>query len=179
MMGMTAVGQKLHEEHLSTLGILNTLEGVILGRSADNPMDLSSPGNREYLEQLITVMDQDVTQHFGFEEEMIFPILRENGAADIAEMLFQEHEIIRPLAGHLKTMATDALQTGFDRARWSEFRARIIELMEREAFHIQKEEMGMVRVLAHFIDAETDQRLATRHAQFADEFSRQAAADPG
>ncbi len=167
MKDLTLIGQRLHAEHEQTLSMLNALEDIILGRPADEPLDLGADGAREILETLITVVDQDVNKHFLFEETELFPILRQKGAADMADLLTHEHVVIRPLAEGLKLIARTALETGFDRDGWGQFRVHVMDLMERETWHIQKEEMGLVRVLAYFIDADTDRILAQRYDELA------------
>lgn len=160
---LTEVGRRLHAEHEATLSILNALESAFLSRPAGEPMDLADADGRQRLERLIRVVKQDVSRHFDFEEECIFPILREMGARDMANLLTHEHAAIKPLARRLEALADAALTDGFTAATWGEFRVQVIELMEREAFHIQKEEMGMVRALGYFLDPERDRELARRY----------------
>lgn len=162
----TQVGQKLHDEHQATLSILNELESEILSRPQNKPMDLSDVDARQQLEHFIAVVDRDVTCHFAFEEEVLFPILREKGAGDMVTLLTHEHQLIKPLGGGLAILAREALANGFDPTTWGEFRTQVIELMERESFHIQKEEMGLIRALGFFLDPETDRQLAERYADF-------------
>jgi hemerythrin-like domain-containing protein len=159
----TEIGRRLHEEHQSTLSILNDLEAAILARPQDHPMDLADARERETLERFIRVVDRDVSRHFDFEEDALFPILRSRGAADMADMLTREHAAIKPIAIRLKAVAAHALKHGFNALTWGEFRTSVIDLMDREAFHIQKEEMGLVRVLAYFLDDAQDAALAKRY----------------
>ena len=159
----TEVGRRLHEEHTATLAIFNDIEDAILSRKADSPLDMGKEEDRETLERLISVMRRDVTRHFDFEEQAVFPLLREKGAADIVDMLTHEHTAIKPIAYRLEEIASHALTDGFDDATWGEFRLQVIELMERESFHIQKEEMGLVRGLLHFLDPEQDLELARQY----------------
>ena len=161
--GFTEVGRRLHEEHTATLAVLNDVEDAILSRKANAPMDLSTAEDRENLERLVSVVRMDVTRHFDFEEQALFPVLREKGAGDIADMLTQEHTAIKPIASRLEAIASHALTHGFNEATWAEFRLQVIELMERESFHIQKEEMGLVRGLLHFLEPEQDLDLARQY----------------
>lgn len=165
-MSGSEVGRMLHEEHEATLSVLNELEGIILDRAPDQPMDVEDPDDRGHLERLIHVIDRDVNRHFSFEEEVLFPILRQRGAGDMVDLLTHEHQAIRPLAGGLDIIVRDALDAGFDAASWGEFRDQVMELMERESFHIQKEEMGLIRALNVLVDAETDQELAARYKDY-------------
>lgn len=165
MMGMTELGRMLHEEHQRTLSLLNNLEGRILGPGANVPMSADSDDDRKQLRDVIEVVDQDVDRHFGFEEEVLFPLLAEHGAGDMTEMLMQEHALIRPLAARLKELALRALDGGLDAIAWGDFKTLGMELVEREMFHIQKEEMGLVQGLGYFLDPETDRELSLRYAE--------------
>jgi len=165
MMGLTQLGQMLHEEHQRTLSLLNSLESRILGPAANVPLSPDSDDDRRQLKTVIDVVDQDVDRHFGFEEEVLFPLLAEHGASDMTEMLMQEHELIRPLAARIKELALQALDGGLDDTAWGDFKTLGMELVEREMFHIQKEEMGLVQGLSYFLDPDTDRELSLRYAE--------------
>lgn len=77
----------------------------------------------------------------------------------------QEHELIRPLAARIKELAVLALDGGLDDSTWGEFKTLGMELVEREMFHIQKEEMGLVQGLSYFLDPDTDRELSLRYAE--------------
>jgi len=165
MMGLTQLGQMLHDEHQRTLSLLNNLESRILGPAANVPMSPESDDDLRQLRNVIEVVDQDVDRHFGFEEEVLFPLLSEHGATDMTEMLMQKHELIRPLAARIKELAVLALDGGLDDSTWGEFKTLGMELVEREMFHIQKEEMGLVQGLSYFLDPDTDRELSLRYAE--------------
>lgn len=167
MRGLTTVGAMLHEEHQRTLTILNALEMALTHRSANRPIDVGDASHRRNLQDFVAVVDQDVTRHFSFEEDHLFPHLSEAGAADMVEMLTFEHGLIRPLAAGLKAEVERALARGFETSGWPAFRTSAMELIERESFHIQKEEMGLIRVLHQVLDAEADRQLAALYAQHA------------
>lgn len=166
MMNMTRIGQMLHEEHQRTLTMLNDLEGRIYGAAAKKPLDAADAGDRRRLEAVLSVVDEDVERHFAFEEEVLFPILDDAGAADMVQMLTYEHKAIRPIAQRLRELAAGALEPGFGAGEWDEFRTLARELIEREMFHIQKEEIGLVQGLSHVLDPEADGELSLRYAEY-------------
>jgi hemerythrin-like domain-containing protein len=168
MPGLTVIGDTLHEEHLRTLRILNALEMVLTGRAANRPIDVGDASCRRNLEDFIAAVDHDVTRHFSFEEDHLFPILRAAGATDMVDMLTHEHAVIRPMAEALRREIGRALEHGFEVAGWGRFRDATLELIERESFHIQKEEMGLIRALPRFLDAETESRLAEIYLRVAE-----------
>jgi len=161
------VGRLLHQEHLDTLAAMNTLEEIIDSRFRDRPLDVSQEAVRQQLGTLITAIDHDLYVHFHFEERDIFPILDRAGLGDMTAMLIHEHDAIRGLASRLRSVAVGALQSTFDKTTWSEFREAGMDLVPSVMFHIQKEEMGVIRRLEAFLDSAIDKELADRHAEGA------------
>lgn len=157
--GATRIGEALHTEHMRTMEALDTLETLTTNRRPPNPVE-----SADLLESIARNLDEDVSRHFGFEEEHLFPLLRDAGAGFMVDMLTGEHAEIRPLAESLRDSCR-ALATGnLDPALWDSFRADARELIERETFHIQKEEMGLLAALSQVLDAKEDAILAERHA---------------
>lgn len=167
--GTTHIGSRLHEEHQSTLRCLNDLELLIRFREAP---DLRDANTRRRLEDVARTLEDDVTRHFAFEEEELFPRLRQAGAGFMVDMLTAEHADIRPFAQDLSGLVRGVLEAGFTADTWSEFVRLANELLDRETFHIQKEEMGLLSALAQILDSETDALLAERHAKRADGATR-------
>lgn len=161
MFGSTRTGSALHGEHQSTLAALNDLEALIRG-----PLpDVSKTDIAARLNGVAQVLEDDVTNHFAFEEEHVFPVLEDAGGGHMVAMLKGEHQIIRPLAEETRRLALEALAAAaFSRDSWAAFKEVAGELVEREVFHVQKEEMGLLAALAQILDPETDSQLADTHA---------------
>ena len=157
----TKVGTLLHREHVKTLDAMENLESFLQMHSRRDP---PKPGNAEttkILQSLLGDLAGEMGRHFSFEENWLFPLLSERGHSGIVAMLTEEHEIIRPLARVLARGAATALAgAGFLPQGWQEFHDRASELCERETFHIQKEETGLIGALPFLLDADTDTRLA-------------------
>jgi hemerythrin-like domain-containing protein len=161
------IGRVLHQEHLETLAAMNALEEMIDSRFRDRPPDVSRESARQQVGTLIAAVDHDLYHHFQFEERDLFPTLAQAGVGDITAMLIQEHDAIRPLAERLRSVAVRALQDAFDKTTWREFREAGMDLVPSVMFHIQKEEMGVIRRLDVLLDAATDKKLADLHAERA------------
>jgi hemerythrin-like domain-containing protein len=161
------VGRMLHQEHLDTLAAMNVLEELIHREFRDRPLDVSGETARQQLGKLIAVIDNDIDRHFRFEEQHLFPILAEAGLGEITEMLIQEHNSVRSFAERLRSIAARALEGGFDEATWREFREVGMDLAPSVMFHIQKEEMGVIRGLDVLLDGATDKELAEKYAGYA------------
>lgn len=160
--GTTRIGAALHAEHQATMATLDALERLTDSRT---PPDTTSPAVRATLEDVARALEDDVRRHFSFEEDNLFPRLADAGAAFMVDMLSAEHDDIRPLAGYVRDACTAFTEAVPDAAAWAEFRAAARDLIERETFHIQKEEMGLLAALSQILDPDTDADLAARHAE--------------
>ena len=146
---------------------MNTLEAIIDSKfGIGRPM---SPARRSGSNStpLITAVDYDLYHHFEFEERDLFPILDLAGLGDMTAMLIHEHDAIRRLADRLRSVAVRALQDAFDKTTWREFREVGMDLIPSVMFHIQKEEMGVIRRLDVLLDAATDKELIEPYAGLA------------
>lgn len=159
--GATRIGEALHTEHQSTLAALDALERLIDRRAIP---DAADPQVRQVLETVAQALEDDVARHFAFEEENLFPRVAAAGATFMADMLAGEHEEIRPLAGQVRDLCRAHLDAGLSETDWRLLRDVAQDLIERETFHIQKEEMGLLAALAQILDRDTDADLAARHA---------------
>jgi hemerythrin-like domain-containing protein len=166
MSGLNAVARLLHDEHRRTTEVLSDLEERIMGRDRDRPWNIAADAGRRRLQTLVDVLDHDIARHFVFEEECLFPALSKAGYGELTAALVTDHLTIRSFAGDIRRLATAALAGGFDRAAWQDFRNVAMDLVPSVMFHIQKEEMTVVRRLSDLLDDETDRRLAEEHARF-------------
>ncbi len=162
MMTQTQTGALLHQDHLQTIAILQSLDELV-GRHRNPPAVEGDVRNE--LQRLAATMRAEVEQHFGFEENHLFPEFRRRGEVGIVTMLTHEHRAILPLALEAADRAEAALAGGFDAAAWQAFRDTASELVEREIFHIQKEEMGLLAAISALLDPATDAALAETYGR--------------
>lgn len=155
------IGQLLHADHLTTLGTLQELEELLV-RQGSTPPDLRRAEVRAALGTLVAVVKGEVSRHFGFEENHLFPVLAEAGQMGMTMLLISEHRAILPVAEVAGEQAEAALAAGaFTPEGWAEFREAGLEFCERELFHIQKEEMGLLAAVSALVGPDEDARLAT------------------
>lgn len=147
------LSEVLHKEHQRTLIVLDELDGW-RGKSCPKLDDIT-----KLLEDLIDVTENDVTNHYAFEEEHLFPILRQNGADFMVNMLTSEHRMIRPIAQKLNALSQSALANGFNKESWDAFMELSFEFIGHETFHIQKEEMGLINALNSIFTKEMEAPL--------------------
>lgn len=145
---------RLHQDHLATIQLWSRLENAIAARASDEQL---APLYR----QCAVALAEEVTRHFGFEEQELFTRLAQAGDSDIAGLLSEEHETIREVGGRFQALAT---QPQPDAATRKELRALGVELAERMVSHVQKEEMALLPALEDLIDEDTDRELALRYA---------------
>ena len=162
MIPTTRIGTLLHADHMATIQTLEALERRIAGARKPPALDAALSG---WLGDLAATLRAEVETHFGFEEAHIFPLFLAQGQTGIVEILSQEHETILPLARRVAALAERAVADGrFAESDWGEFRMKGGELIERELFHIQKEEMGLLAGVAMLVDAGQDAALAEAFA---------------
>jgi hemerythrin-like domain-containing protein len=153
----------LHQEHLSTLSVLNRLDGLLGEMGPKKPPDRARAGLTPLLNDLAAIVDGEVGPHFAFEEEALFPRLAEYGDSGIGTFLSEEHDAILPLGARLGALARGAAKDGFSGDDWAEFHRGGLELVERLMSHIQKEEMGLLPVLDDMLDEKDDRELANAY----------------
>lgn len=153
----------LHDEHFATMALLEKLEKALSG-TQKAPASDDSTMNR-LLGDIEAVLHEEISHHYSFEEEHLFPLFGEFGDAGITMMLRSEHEIIRPLAAELSDLAKVGRKDGFTQSSWDDFREKGLELVEREVFHIQKEEMGFLPALDQMIDEDQDSELTMAYIE--------------
>ncbi len=165
MIEHTLLSQLLHREHLHTLTVASDLEARAEDKRA-GPIDIADPDGRAQLEALIHVAEVDIGKHYRFEEEVLFPRLVAAGLGPMVDVLIVEHEAVRVIAGPLRDAAEAALRAGFTSDGWRAFREGVFDLVASVSFHIQKEELGVIRQLATVLGAEADRELGALYASF-------------
>ena len=157
MLSNSRIAAYLHTDHMATIAQLQELEDLIRAKAAP----VLTPQLRQGLADLAATLRREVEGHFGFEEDHVFPEFLKLGESGIVMMLTHEHRSILPLASQTAALAEAALAEGaFAPQLWQEFRDTAAELVEREIFHIQKEEMGLLGAITHLLNEEIDSRLA-------------------
>lgn len=162
MMMQTQIGALLHEDHMATIETLQALE-EFLGRHRAPPV--VDGAAKDFLKRLSSTLREEVEKHFGFEENHLFPVFLERGESGIVMMLTHEHRTILPLAVQVADMADAAAEAGFAEHTWRDFHDTGSELVEREIFHVQKEEMGLLAAISALVNPEVDARLAETYRQ--------------
>ena len=156
------IGSLLHQDHMTTIETLQGLE-ELLGRHRQAPAVDAALAER--LTALAATLRAEVESHFAFEEGHLFPLFVAKGETGIVMMLTHEHRSILPMAVRVADLAAAAAQGGFDAQGWRDFRDTGGELVEREIFHIQKEEMGLLAAISALLDEAEDTALAETYRQ--------------
>jgi hemerythrin-like domain-containing protein len=153
----------LNDEHEASLALLGRIEHAFapLRPGAAPPLD---PAMRGMLADLGAHLASDVGHHFDFEESSIFPLLEQAGEGDITGLLREEHQSIRTVAAELEPLAAAALEQRLDAQGWSRLARLVLEIVERQVDHIQKETVGLLPMLEDLLDDERDRELAFQHA---------------
>ena len=157
------IGTLLHAEHLQALAVANALEVRIMGADKNRPLGPTAPADRKFVDELVAALDGAICRHYRFEEETLFPLLQTAGLQDVTAMLTGEHDTIRTMADELRALAKNAAGAPLDQQQWKRFRETAMDFIHAVMFHIQKEEMGVVRSLSLMLGAATSADLAERY----------------
>jgi hemerythrin-like domain-containing protein len=150
----TQVSRMLDDEHRANVALLGQLEQAI-GRAPRH-----EPSQAALLGQVQRLLEQEVDRHFGFEEEQLFPRMRENGDGGLATLLQEEHDSIRAVGRDLLPLVQRAVAGSIDEPGWSRLRPLALELAERLVAHIDKETMALLPLVDELLDEEADRELA-------------------
>ncbi len=157
------VTRTLHNEHMAVLSLLDRF-GAFLRKQADRPPATGDAATMNILSELATALAGEISAHFAFEEESLFPRLAEAGEGEFAEMLTEEHGEIRPVAERIIALADGGRMSGFSPTDWAEFRRLGALLIDLLGDHAQKEEMALLRALDDILDEAEDERLSAQYA---------------
>lgn len=157
--------QTLHEEHMSTMAVLERLEALLRANAPGSPPSMDDAGKAGLFADIISMLEDEITHHYAFEEEYLFPRFSEVFDPGIPSMLKGEHETIRPLGEKAAGLAKAAMSEGFTPDAWKEFHALASEIVEREVFHVQKEEMGFLPAISQAISPELDEELILAYSK--------------
>jgi len=161
------ISQRLHDEHCSTIALMERLEQLIIRYRRSGMPDAREAAVAKLLADLAVGITAEVERHFVFEETHLFPRLQAAGDGAIGAHLTDEHGAIRPLGVRIAAVAREAAAGGFDAGRWDEFRRLGQELCERMLTHVQKEEMALLPLIDDSMDAETEERLYQEYVETA------------
>ncbi|GAB4307726.1 MAG: hemerythrin domain-containing protein [Roseovarius sp.] len=151
--------QLLHEDHASTIALIEQLDEVIRRAGRRSP-DTTDAGIRNTLSRVAEMIEREIRNHFAFEENELFPRLEEAGDVGIGAHLREEHAALLPLGEEIGRLAAAALETGFSDEGWHSFRDRSGQMIEMMYAHVQKEEMGLLPALEDLLEPEEDMELA-------------------
>jgi hemerythrin-like domain-containing protein len=161
------ISQALHDEHRSTVALMERLEQLIARHRRGDLPDVGDSAVAKLLADLSTGLEHEVQRHFDFEEDRLFTYLGAAGDAAIGAHLTDEHIVMRPLGMQIVKLAREAATTGFDGGRWEAFCRVGRELCERLLAHVQKEEMALLPLIEDRMDADTEARLVEEYLETA------------
>jgi hemerythrin-like domain-containing protein len=113
------VCQKLHDEHMATLALLERLERFVAKQEPPAAIDSAT---RTFLIDLAVAFESEVWHHFDFEEKHLFDYLVAAGDTELARHLSDEHVQIKAVGQPIIAMARAAASAPFSSPTWREFR---------------------------------------------------------
>jgi hemerythrin-like domain-containing protein len=153
------VSRLLDDEHRANLELLGRVEKALAaGRDAEVAALAGA---------LARQLESEVGRHFDFEERELFPRMTDAGDGDLAELLTEEHAVLREVAAELVPLARAVAAGTASAADAATLRIVGLEFVERQVAHIQKETMALLPMLDDLLDDETDRALAFEYAVHA------------
>lgn len=163
MMGyLSERGQLIHEEHFRTLMLACDIEIRVSAKAARCPINPEDAEDRELLDRLLAGLGE-IGAHNTFEEKVLFPMIKDERAADLTLLLEKEHAQMAPMVQRLLAVARDIRTKGDTDARWLEFRVAGADLAAELMFHLEKEEIIVVQRLGSYLEPKVDHALALRY----------------
>src|SRR5262245_1473389 len=157
------ISRKLYEEHIQVIDLLERFGLALSGLRTEAPRAEQPPWS-VLLAQVAAALQHEITRHFALEEDKLFPILRERGEGDLAELLLEEHEAVRAVAGPLLDLVRRARLGDLDAAGWRMLKTHGLELVERLSSHAQKEQGALVPLVDEMLDETADETLWNEYA---------------
>ncbi len=155
------INRRLHEEHDATLQLCVRLEQALGARPW--PPDPANTGVALVLRSSVAALADEVARHFAFEETELFPRLAEAGEGDLAELLAEEHAVIRGIARRLSELHDAVRAQTIDAHGWQQLRMHGLDLAQRLASHAQMEEMSLLPSVENLLDEDSDRELFTAY----------------
>ncbi|MCC6196317.1 MAG: hemerythrin domain-containing protein [Burkholderiales bacterium] len=150
------VSRALDDEHRANLDLLGRVEQAF---ARPGTAGLADPARI-----LVRHVEAEIGRHFNFEERELFPRMSEAGDGDMAALMIEEHEAIRAVCAELLPLARAAAAGTLADADFGTLKRGVMELVERQVAHIQKETMALLPLLDDLLDDETDRELAFAYA---------------
>ena len=141
------ISRRLHEEHDATLALWGRVEQAVVTGASDPAL----------LQRASAALADELTRHFAFEEQELFPRLAAAGESDIATLLEEEHASIRASAERFAKLAKHPSDP--------QFRSIALALVEQLVAHVQKEEMALLPMLDDLLDEQADFELTAAYAE--------------
>ena len=157
------ISRRLYEEHVAVIDLLGRF-GRALQRLGASPPAADDPAWRVLLAQVGTALEHEITRHFELEETQLFPRLHARGEGDLADLLFEDHEVIRAVTRPLLGLVARAQAGGLDAAGWRSLKAAGLELVDRLGSHAEKEQGALVPIVEEMLDEATDREMYAAYA---------------
>ncbi|MCC6475015.1 MAG: hemerythrin domain-containing protein [Burkholderiales bacterium] len=154
--------RRLHEEHLAVLALLERFERAL--HAVKEGVPPADPGWTLLQGEMAGALQHEITRHFVLEEETLFPRLREYGAQDLVELLLEEHQAVREVAGELLPLLARGKRGELDAEGLRSLRIQGLVLVERLGSHASKEQESLVPLVDEMLDEETDMEIFNAYA---------------
>ncbi|MBI3147969.1 MAG: hemerythrin domain-containing protein [Betaproteobacteria bacterium] len=158
----THICRRLHEEHAAVFELCRRMEQAFSRQAL--PPAADEVTWHSLFTKIEQAMEHEVWKHFNFEERALWPLLDASGDGELAQLLDEEHEVIREVAEELTSGITLGRSGEFDPAAWRKLKTAALEFSERLVSHAQKEDLSLLPVLDKLLTPEQDNELFGAYA---------------
>ncbi len=151
--------RRLHKEHQATLVLLRRFEHALSGHARTFPPAAADTEWETLVRTLAGALHHEIANHLQFEDEKLFPPLRAAGAAELVELLSEEHGEIRDVVSALMPLLHASLVAESNHRGWEPLKMLGLELCERLKNHIDREEGALLPALDATLDQAIDAML--------------------
>jgi len=161
------ISKRLSREHQDVTALLSRLEKFLQSCGIARQPDWQGPEARRIMGDLRGALRTEIPNHFGIEEQELFPLYAQEGGADMVELLLADHQVILDLADEIKPLVEKTLESSdsLSQTEWETFRAKCNVFVTELGSHAEKEDFGFVPAVDELMDPATAKRIFDRYQQ--------------
>lgn len=154
-----------HDEHVATLEVLGRIDSLLLRYRNTRPLDPATDSEfTRSLSDIEFLISGELPAHFSFEENDLFPLLAQSGAAELGILLTEEHKTIVEIAGQFGKLCAAARHAPVSDADWAETCRLGVIFLTLLTGHIEKEEVALLPALDDIVEITQDGEMVMTYA---------------
>jgi hemerythrin-like domain-containing protein len=144
----------LSREHKEVAQLLGRFSSFLRLHNVANQPDWTAFETKSLMRKIENVLNDEIQQHFDFEENSIFPLLENERMTDLLSILIAEHRLLRRFFVELRPLIA-LVASGSEplpQRDWGTLLRQGTALAAELISHIEKEEAGLIPAIEETID---------------------------